>query len=138
MDALKLIEHLSNVLTVEEYQAWKESDDYLWMMARYEGYRGAHMDKLVQAGRRRRSEAWAIAQDMARAVLESDAAEMGLNLDSDRKAKLIQSTAEKLLIEQSITPPTFVAWADCETCGRVAVPPGLEKTIINCPWCLND
>jgi hypothetical protein len=138
MDALKLLDHLSSVLTVEEYQAWKESDHYLWVMARFEGYRGANMDKLVEAGKRRRSEAWHIALDMAASVVDQESSELGLSLSSEQRERLRISWAEKLLIEQYITPPAFTGWTDCDSCGRVPVPATFQPHSINCPWCLHD
>lgn len=138
MDPLSVIHHLQNVLTVHEWQAFKETEEYLWYMARINGYRGAHMDRLVEAGRRRRSEAWAIAQEMAESVLEQEARELGLVLEPPERERVAQRMAERLLIEQHITPPTFTAWADCASCGRVAVPQGVQSVTANCPWCLSD
>lgn len=138
MDALSVIHHLQNVLTVHEWQAFKETEEYLWYMARIHGYRGAHMDKLVEAGKRRRSEAWEIAQEMAENVLAQEVSELGLRVSPEQKISGVNRMAERLLMEQNLTPPTFTCWSDCATCGRVPVPQGFDLTTINCPWCLSD
>jgi hypothetical protein len=138
MDALSVLNHLSNVLTVEEWQAFKETEDYLWMMARVEGYKGAHMQQLIDAGKRRRSEAWEIALDMARNVVSIESEELPIALSDDAKERLIVHSAERLLMDQNLTPPTFTAWTDCATCGRVPVPANTPSETPHCAWCLHD
>ena len=138
MDTLAVLNHLSNVLTVQEWQAFKETDDYLWMMARIEGYKGAHMQQLIDAGKRRRDEAWEIAKDMARNVVAMEVAELPIEISPEGQERMAIATAERLLMQQHITPPTFTAWCDCATCGRVPVPEGTSAETNNCAWCLND
>ena len=136
MDTLRAIEHLSAVLTVEEWQAFKETDDYLWMMASAEKYRGNSMDELIRRGVKRRTEAWEIALDMAKNILEREVAELAIDVPEEQMTKSRIALAEKLLIEQNLTPPTFTAWCDCDSCGRVPVPEGTPGVTPNCPWCM--
>lgn len=135
MDALRVLEHLSNVLTVAEWAEFKSTDDYLWMCARSQGYRGPAMDKLVAKGTKRRAEAWAIAMDMAKSVIEQDLAELSANVPEENKQAAIKELAEQLLVEQDITPPTYTQWSDCNQCGRVPVPQGSDEILARCPWC---
>lgn len=135
MDQLGVLNHLSGVMTVDEWGDFKQTDDYLWMMAKIEGYRGKTMAKLVAAGQRRRSEAWVIAQEMATNIITKEIEELPLEINNEQVQALIVGLAEKLLCEQNISPPTFVNWADCQTCGRVPVPKGVEAVTPNCPWC---
>lgn len=135
MDTLRALEHLSNVLTVSEWAEFKATDDYLWMVARSQGYRGPAMEELVAKGVKRRTEAWAIAMDMARSIIEQDLVEVSANVPEENKAVAIKQLAEKLLVEQDIVPPTYTAWSDCDQCGRVPVPEGSEEILAICPWC---
>ena len=135
MDQLGVLNHLSGLLTVSEWADFKQTDDYLWMVARVEGYRGKNMAKLVAAGQRRRSEAWVIAQDMAKNIISKEIEELPLEIDNEQVQVLIIGLAEKLLCEQNISPPTFTNWTDCQSCGRVPVPTGVEAVTTNCPWC---
>lgn len=135
MDTLGVLNHLSNVMTVDEWQQFKDTDDYLWMMARVEGYRGASMKKLSEAGTKRRAAAWEIAKEMAHSIIQAEIAELPLEIEDEQVQGLIDRLAEKLMVEQNLTPPTFTAWTDCSTCGRVPVPVGTDATTPNCPWC---
>lgn len=131
-----MLNHLSNVLTVEEWQLFKATDDYLWMAARAQGYSGKEMDELVKRGAVRRDEAWKIALEIAESVIAQDMAEVAANVTEEQKRQVVVSMAEKLLMEQNITPPTFTAWADCDSCGRVLVHEGTPESTPNCPWCM--
>ena len=135
MDTLGVLNHLSNVMTIEEWQQFKDTEEYLWMMARVEGYRGASMKKLSEAGTRQRAEAWEIARDMANSIIKAEIAELPLDIEDTQVQVLIERLAEKLMVEQNLTPPTFTSWSDCSTCGRVPVPDGTEALTPNCPWC---
>lgn len=135
MDTLRVLQHLSNVLTVEEWQEFKSTDDYLWMVARTQGYRGLAMEELVQKGTKRREEAWAIALDMAKVIIEEDLKDISVNVPEQNKRESIKQLAEKLLVEQDIVPPSYTAWADCEQCGRVPVPEEQDEVMAICPWC---
>lgn len=135
MDALGVLNHLSGIMTPEEWAEFRDSEEGLWMRARVEGYRGAAMQKLVEAGKRRRSEAWEIALDMANNIISAEAEEIPLVLEDEQRTQLVTRLAEKLLCEQNVTPPTFTAWTDCATCDRVPVPEGTDLVTPNCPWC---
>ena len=135
MDTLRALEHLSNVLTVDEWREFKATDEYLWMVARTQGYRGGAMEELVARGTKRREEAWGIALDMARSIVEDDLRELSIDIPEENKRVAIKGLAEKLLVEQDIVPPTYTAWADCEQCGRVPVPEESEEVMASCPWC---
>lgn len=135
MDTLRALEHLSNVLTVDEWQRFKATDEYLWMVARTQGYRGPAMEELVAKGVKRREEAWTIALDMARSIIEKDLKDLSYNAPEENKKLAIKQLAEKLLVEQDIVPPTYTAWADCEQCGRVPVPEEQDEVMARCPWC---
>lgn len=136
MDSLGVLDHLSGIMTVEEWQAFKATDEYLWLSARVEGYRGNAMKKLAKAGKKRRAEAWLVAKDMAANIIQAEIAELPLEIGDEQAQLLITRLAEKLMVEQNYTPPSFTAWADCQTCGRVPVPPETEATTPNCPWCM--
>lgn len=136
MDPLGVLNHLSGVMTPEMWQAFKATDDYLWLMARAEGYRGNAMKKLARAGRRRRAEAWEVAKGIATNIIQAEIAELPLEITDEQAQMLVIRLAEKLMCEQNYTPPTFTAWAECETCGRVPVPPDTETKTPNCPWCM--
>lgn len=136
MDPLGVLNHLSGVMTVEQWQQFKATDEYLWMMARAEGYRGNAMRKLAKAGSKRRAEAWEVAQEIATNIIRAEIAELPLEITDEQAQVLVTRLAEKLMVEQNYTPPTFTAWADCQTCGRVPVPPDTEKATPNCPWCV--
>jgi len=136
MDTLGVLNHLAGVMTIDQWQAFKATDDYLWMMAKVEGYRGASMKKLTRAGKKRRAEAWVIAQDMARSIIRAEMEELELVMPDEQVQTLIVRLAEKLMCEQNFTPPTFTEWAECETCGKVPVPPGTDNKTPNCPWCM--
>lgn len=135
MDTLRALEHLSNVLTVEEWREFKSTDEYLWMVARTQGYRGPAMEELVAKGTKRRAEAWDVAMDMARSIIEDELQEISIHVPDENKRESIKQLAEKLLVEQDIVPPTYTAWADCNQCGRVPVPEGNEEVLAICPWC---
>ncbi len=135
MDPLDVLHHLSNVMTVHEWQEFKATEDYMWMMARIEGYKGAHMKRLAEAGKKRRTEAWVIALEMAHSIVSQELDELGLEVPEEQRTVSIQTLAERLLMEQDLTPPTFTAWTDCATCGRVPVPKEVEPVTPNCPWC---
>jgi hypothetical protein len=136
VDTLRALEHLSNVLTVDEWQEFKRTDDYLWMVSRVNGYRGSSMDELVRRGMKRREEAWQIANEMAESIVSSDLADVAINVPEEGKRMVVRKLAEKLLVEQDVIPLTYTAWADCDVCGRVPVPEGSEEVVSNCPWCL--
>lgn len=135
MDTLRALEHLSNVLTVEEWREFKSTDEYLWMVARTQGYRGPAMEELVAKGTRRRSEAWDVAMDMARSIIEDELRDISSYVPEENKRQSIKQLAEKLLVEQDIVPPTYTAWADCNQCGRVPVLEGSDEVLAICPWC---
>lgn len=135
MDALRSLEHLSSVLTVEEWQAFKSTDDYLWMLAHTRKFHGKEMDELVKRGTQKRKEAWEIALEMAQSITDAEIKELGVEVMDEQRNMLITQMAEKLLVEQNLTPPTFTAWCDCDTCGRVPCPEGTEEITTNCPWC---
>ena len=136
MDTLGVLNHLSGVMTIEEWQEFKASDDYLWMMARVEGYRGNAMKKLAKAGSVRRSEAWKVAQEIATNIIRAEIAELPLEIGDEQVQVLVTKLAEKMMCEQNYTPPTFTAWTECQTCGKVPVPAGTETETPNCPWCM--
>jgi hypothetical protein len=123
-------------MTVAAWEEFKESEDYLWLMARVEGFRGANMAKLVKAGKKRRAEAWEVALDMAKSITKAEVEELELQLPEEQVQALTVKLAEKLMCEQNFTPPTFTEWAECETCGKVPVPQGTESKTPNCPWCM--
>lgn len=135
MDTLRALEHLSNVLTVEEWSEFRKTDDYLWMITRTKGYRGEAMDELIKRGTRRREEAWKVALDVAESVVISDLAEIGVVVPEDAQRQAIRRQAEKLLVEQDIIPLSYTAWADCNQCGRVPVLEGSDAVLAICPWC---
>jgi hypothetical protein len=135
VDTLRALEHLSNVLTVDEWQRFKSTDEYLWMVARTERYRGPAMEELVRKGTKRREEAWAIALDMARSIIEQDLREVSADVPEEARRAAIKGLAEKLLVEQDIVPPTYTAWCDCVQCGRVPVPEESDEVMAACPWC---
>ncbi len=135
MDTLGVLNHLSNVMTIEEWRAFKESDDYMWMQARVEGYRGASMDKLIAAGKKRREEAWAIALDMAANIIKAEREELPIDVPEEQAAVLVQRLAEKLMCEQSLIPPRFTKLVECASCGPVHAPEDTESKTPNCPWC---
>lgn len=135
MDTLRALEHLSNVLTVEEWREFKATDEYLWMVARTQGYRGPAMEELVAKGTKRRTDAWDVALDMARSIIEQDLVDASAHLPDEQKKGVVRQLAEKLLVEQDIVPPTFTAWSDCQQCGRVPVPEESDEIMAVCPWC---
>jgi len=136
VDTLRALEHLSNVLTTDEWSQFKSTDEYLWMIARTQGYRGPAMEELVAKGTKRRAEAWEIALEMAQSITDQELAELSLFIPEENKRMAIRQLAEKLLVEQDTVPPTFTAWADCDQCGRVPVPEGSDETLAVCPWCM--
>ena len=135
MDALEVLNHLSGVMTAEEWREFKESEDGLWLRARVEGFKGASMKKLIAAGKRRRSEAWEVATDMARNIINAEVEELELEVLDEQKAVLIERLGEKLMCEQSIVPPRFTKLVTCSTCGPVHAPENTEIETPNCPWC---
>lgn len=136
MDSLGVLNHLSGVMSIEEWQEFKATEEYLWMTARVEGYRGNAMKKLAKAGAKRRAEAWIVAQEIATNIMGAEVKEMNLELPEEQVQALTIKLAEKLMCEQNFTPPTFTDWALCETCGKVPVPPGTDNKTPNCPWCM--
>lgn len=136
MHPAKVLEHLSNVLTVDEWREFTQTEDYLWMCARADGYQGSAMDELVKRGTRRREAAWAVALDVARSVVAQEMEAAGCSIPSEHVRKAEEILAEKLMVEQDITPPTFKFWADCCQCGRVPVPEKSDEILACCPWCL--
>lgn len=136
MDALRNLNHLSSVLTVEEWQVFKTTEDYLWMMAHAQQFKGQEMDELVKRGAKRREEAWTIALEMADSIISEEVKEVSMDVTEEQRRHLATSLAEKLLVEQNLTPPTFTAWCDCETCGRVPCPKDTPALTPNCPWCM--
>lgn len=135
MDTLRALEHLSNVLTVDEWREFTQTDEYLWMVARTEGYRGKAMEELVRRGSKRRQEAWLLALDMARSIVIEDLRDSSSHLPSEQVRRVEQTLAEHLLVEQDIIPPTYTAWSDCQQCGKVPVPEGSSDVLPVCPWC---
>lgn len=135
MDTLGVLNHLSNVMTLDEWKAFRETDDYMWMQARVEGYRGASMDKLIAAGKKRREEAWEIAFDMARNIIKAEREELPIDVPEDQAVVLVERLAEKILCEQGIIPPRFTKLVQCHTCGPVHAPEDTENKTPNCPWC---
>jgi len=136
VDTLRALEHLSNVLTTDEWSQFKSTDEYLWMIARTQGYRGPAMEELVAKGTKRRAEAWEIALEMAQSITDQELAELSLFIPEENKRMAIRQLAEKLLVEQDTVPPTFTAWADYDHGGRVPVPEGSDETLAVCPWCM--
>ena len=136
MDALRTLNHLSCVLTVEEWQSFKETEEYLWIMAHAQKFRGHEMDELVKRGTKRREEAWKIALDMADSIISQEVQEVSFPITEEQRGHLVTACAEKLLVEQNITPPTFTAWTDCDECGRVPCHSGSPASSPNCPWCM--
>lgn len=136
MDPLGVLNHLSGIMTREQWEAFKESDDGLWLQARVEGYRGTAMKKLVEAGKKRRAEAWAVAMDMASNIIRVEVEELKLDIPEEQIAVVTQRLAEKLMCEQSIVPPRFTKLVQCKTCGPVHAPEDTELVTPNCPWCL--
>ena len=135
MDTLDVWRHLSGVMTAEEWAEFRDSEDGLWLKARIEGFKGASMKRLVEAGKRRRAEAWEIASDMARNIINAEIEEMELEVPEENRALLIERLAEKLLCEQSIIPPRFTKLVQCETCGPVHAPAETDDVTPKCPWC---
>ena len=135
MDSLEVWRHLSGVMTAEQWQEFRDSDDGMWLRARIEGFKGASMKKLIEAGKRRRAEAWEVASDMARNIITAEIEEMKLDVPEDTKAVLIERLAEKLMCEQSIIPPRYTKLVQCKTCGPVHAPEETELVTPNCPWC---
>lgn len=138
MDPLSVLNHLSKVLTVHEWAAFKETEDYLWMVARADNYKGPAMRQLVEQGNKRRQECWEWALSMASDIVTSEVAELGLDVPEEQRAKVVERMAEKLMIEQDLTPPSFTSWTVCDECGKVPVPVGFDEACPNCPWCMND
>ena len=136
MDPLGVLNHLSGVMTPAQWLEFKTTDEYLWMMARAEGYRGNAMKRLARAGAQRRAEAWEVAKDIAANIIRVEIAELPLEITDEQAQVLVTRLAEKLMCEQNFTPPTFTEWAECETCGKVPVPQGTETKTPNCPWCM--
>jgi hypothetical protein len=126
-DALDRLQALSNYLSVSEHMMFREKDEYLWLKLRASGYEDAEVwAKVIERGNVRREEAWEIAKDMARNILNKDV------------EAVVQQFAEQLLVEQDIVPPTFTKWCECQTCGRMPVPERFEaERSPNCPWCLS-
>jgi hypothetical protein len=135
MDALEVLNHLSGVMTADEWREFKESEDGLWLRARVEGFKGASMKKLIDAGKRRRSEAWEVASEMARNIINAEIEELGLDIPDEQRAVLVERLGEKLMCEQSIVPPRFTKLVTCSTCGPVHAPEDTETQTPNCPWC---
>jgi hypothetical protein len=135
MDALEVFNHLSGVMTAEEWQEFKDSEDGLWLRARVEGFKGASMKKLIDAGKRRRAEAWEVATDMARNIINAEVQELELDVPDEQRAVLVERLGEKLMCEQSIIPPRFTKLVTCATCGPVHAPEDTEVETPNCPWC---
>lgn len=135
MDTLGVLNHLSGVMTPEEWREFRESDDGLWMRARVEGYRGASMQRLVEAGKRRRAEAWEIALDMSKNIIATELEEIPVDVPEDQVGVLIERLAEKLMCEQSVVPPRFTKLVQCKTCGPVHAPEDTDLVTPNCPWC---
>ena len=138
MEPLAVLKHLSNVLTTQEWQAFKCTEDYLWLTARADGYKGKAWEQLVKEGTERRREAWLIATDMAESIIAQEIAELGVDTPEEHRKQLILRLAEQLMVEQDLTPATFTAWTDCEYCGRVPVPEGTAEIVTVCPWCEHD
>jgi|694.fasta_scaffold05059_24 hypothetical protein len=136
MDTLRALNHLSNVLTVDEWAAFKSTDEYHWMVARTNGYRGSSMEELMKRGSGRRREAWSIALEMAESIVADDLRELAANVPDEQRQRTTERLAEKLMVEQGLTPPTFTAWCDCDSCGRVPAPAGTPDSTPNCPWCM--
>lgn len=136
MDALRALTHLSNVLTVDEWAAFKNTDEYHWMVARTEGYRGSSMTELIKRGAARRAEAWAIAHEMANSIVREEMAELTVNVPEEQMQRTVNAMAEKLMMDQDLTPPSFTAFCECQECGPVACPEGTPKITPNCPWCM--
>lgn len=135
MDPAKVLDHLSNVLTVDEWREFTQTEDYLWMCARAEKYQGKAMDELVKRGTKKRQEAWKIALEMAESIVREDLKESSVNIPEEQRRRVEQQLAEHLLVEQDITPPTYRFWADCAQCGRVLVPEQGDEILASCPWC---
>ncbi|MEY4700294.1 MAG: hypothetical protein RL326_481 [Pseudomonadota bacterium] len=135
MDALEELNRMSGLMTAEQWAAFKESDDGLWLRARVEGFKGTSMSKLIEAGKRRRAEAWEIARDMARNIVHAEVQELKLDVTDEQRGVLVEKLAEKLCCEQSIIPPRFSKLVTCSTCGPVHAPEDTDDTTPNCPWC---
>jgi hypothetical protein len=135
MDALEELNRMSGLMTAEQWQEFKESDDGLWLRARVEGFKGTSMNKLIEAGKRRRAEAWEIAFDMARNIVNAEVQELKLEIPEEQQRVLGERLAEKLCCEQSIIPPRFSKLVTCSTCGPVHAPEDTETETPNCPWC---
>jgi hypothetical protein len=135
MDTLGVLNHLSGVMTTKEWSEFKGTEDYLWMQARVEGYRGTHMGKLIEAGKRRREEAWVIALDMAQNIIRAEMEEIPVDVPEQQEKILVDRLAEKLMCEQGLVPPRFTKLVECQTCGPVHAPEDAEPLMPNCPWC---
>lgn len=135
MDALAAWKHLSGYLTADEWQDFANSDDGLWLRARVEGFKGLGMRRLVDAGKKRRAQAWDIARDMATNIIGAEIEELELDVPPENKSVLIERLAEKLMCEQSIIPPRFSKLVQCESCGPVHAPEDTDPVTPNCPWC---
>lgn len=135
MDPLGVLNHLSGVMTTDEWREFVQTDDYLWMQARVEGFKGNAMKELARRGTIRRAEAWECALDLAKAIVRAEIEHLPVAVEEAQQELLVVRLAERLMCEQDFTPPSFTSWADCETCGRVPVPEEVPAKTKNCPWC---
>jgi hypothetical protein len=48
---------------------------------------------------------------------------------------MIQTTAENMAIQDLEIPPGWSGMYDCEHCGVMPAPSGVELKVVGCPWC---
>lgn len=137
-DALGRIKNLENFMELNHYLAFRETEDYLWLKLRASGYEDPEAwATLIELGSKRRTEAWQIAKEIAANVLRAEWDGIGSQYSEEDLGRVSERLAEQLMVEQNLTPPTFTDWTECESCGRMPVPPRFQKTHSpNCPWCL--
>ena len=135
MDALTKLHFASRYMTSNQWENYIQSEEYMWARARIEGYKGAYMDKLVAAGNRKVSEAWAVASDIADKVVSEELMSMPSEIKRPAREPLVRELAEQLLREQSMVPPTYRKKIVCDNCGPIMAPESYDEQTSSCPWC---
>ena len=110
-------------MTRAQWKEFKSSAAYAKFRLMEQGKTKELWDLEMREMTQARDEAWTIALEMAESIVLGEAKDVPFPIQSETLAKLKETLAEKLLLEQHLVPPTYTHTIECEQCG-----PSLSKT----------
>lgn len=134
-NARHVLEHHRRWMSREQWHEFKTTEAYMKFKMLAEGRKKElevwEIDEMKKAA----AEAWVLALDVARNVISDEAVEASIKVEPELFARLQESLAEKLLLEQSYLPPTYKYTVLCEECGEAPAKKAEPKIVPSCVLC---